>query len=64
VEFADGSGFEAHGNAGDALGDGELGGGGFVGGAGFVFEMGLGFDVEFKGRDGRGLFLGVGVLGG
>src|SRR5580700_4192664 len=48
VELANGSGFEAHGDAGDALGDGELGYCRFIGGAGFSFPMGLGFDVEFK----------------
>ena len=62
VELANGSGFEAHGDAGDALGDGKFGDGCFVGGAGFAFPVGLGFDVEFKARDGGGLFLCVGVL--
>src|ERR1700722_13111722 len=64
VKLPNGSWFEAHRHAGDALGNRELRNGGFVSGASLTFPVGLRFDIELEARDGGGLFLGVCMLRG
>ena len=51
VQFANGAGLEAHGDAGDALGNGELRDGGFFSGAGITLPLGLILDIEFEARE-------------
>ncbi len=48
VQLADGAGVEAHGDAGDALGNGEFLGGGFLGGAAGADPVGLLLEVVFE----------------